>query len=594
MQNFASQCLDQTKALLKLNFNSLAPDGTVVPVEGEISRADEPGHAALAFGEYFRATGELTMDRQNIAEIVARTITAQVRISQGSDNGMAFACLGLLAFGPTRERNPVWEMLDEPTRALIDERLAVEHDHHDHVQAFDIAKAVCRFSFGLTKKDETGALVDRFMDRITAASTGGFHDEASKAANADNFGGAFDLYGVVSLIFVRQSLQLHANIQVRDAKLPKLRGLAEKYLRVIMDTVREDGLGWSYGRGIGAYGQMHCITLLLQALRDRWVPVDKEAHARDLVRRLYAHFFTTFFDAEHGVIVIRDGERDTIPGHTTRMANFDAARYLSQWSRLAKTIGGSMDVVKPASRLPVCRFFSFDKSPRKEQGLLSYQDPASGLHVILPLVSSGSHRFSDSLAFPHMPGVFDWPSNQSTTPFIPEFTIGGKVYTPSFYGKNAQVAMGTKAGTYHFRYEQPDLIDRDEKVSANVASLKVDWEFNGGRIVGRFTLTAKAAVMLEEFRLVLPIAATHSRMTPGNALVLGAESHRCEVIKDDFHASWAETKVVSDNPKHRSCWGKVHFYQTLQRDKSMPLRAGMSYAFEIAYQPHVVRAGDAI
>jgi hypothetical protein len=594
MQNFASQCLDQTKALLKLNFNSLAPDGTVVPVEGEVSRADEPGHAALAFGEYFRATGELTMDRQNIAEIVARTITAQVRVSQGSDNGMAFACLGLLAFGPTRERNPVWELLDEPTRALIDERLAVEHDHHDHVQAFDIAKAVCRFSFGLTKKDETGALVDRFMDRIAAASTGGFHDEASKAANAENFGGAFDLYGVVSLIFIRQSLQLHANIQVRDAKLPKLRGLAEKYLRVIMDTVREDGLGWSYGRGIGAYGQMHCITLLLQALRDRWVPVDKEPLARDLVRRLYAHFFTTFFDAEHGAIVIRDGERDTIPGHTTRMANFDAARYLSQWSRLAKTIGGSMDVVKPASRLPVCRFFSYDKSPRKEQGLLSYQDPASGLHVILPLVSSGSHRFSDSLAFPHMPGVFDWPSNQSTTPFIPEFTIGGKVYTPSFYGKNAQVAMGTKAGTYHFRYDQPDLIDRDEKVSANIASLKVDWEFNGGRIVGRFTLTAKAAVMLEEFRLVLPIAATHSRMTPGNALVLGAESHRCEVLKDDFHASWAETKVVSDNPKHRSCWGKVHFYQTLQRDKSMPLRAGMAYAFEIAYQPHIVRAGDAV
>ncbi|MEY3548580.1 MAG: hypothetical protein RLZZ552_947 [Verrucomicrobiota bacterium] len=594
MQNFASQCLDQTKALLKLNFNSLAPDGTVVPVEGEISRADEPGHAALAFGEYFRATGELTLDRQNIAEVVARTITAQVRISQGSDNGMAFACLGLLAFGPTRERNPVWELLDESTRALIDERLAVEHDHYDHVQAFDIAKAVCRFSFGLTKKDETGALVDRFMDRIAAASTGGFHDEASKAAHAENFGGAFDLYGVVSLIFIRQSLQLHANIQVRDAKLPKLRGLAEKYLRVIMDTVRDDGLGWCYGRGIGAYGQMHCITLLLQALRDRWVPVDKEPLARDLVRRLYAHFFTTFFDAEHGLIVIRDAERDTIPGHTTRMANFDAARYLSQWSRLAKTIGGSMEVVKPASRLPVCRFFSYDKSPRKEQGLLSYQDPASGLHVILPLVSSGSHRFSDSLAFPHMPGVFDWPANQATTPFIPEFTIGGKVFTPSFYGKNAQVAMGTKAGTYHFRYEQPDLIDRDEKLSANIASLKVDWEFNGGRIVGRFTLSPKAAVVLEEFRLVLPIAASHSRMTPGNALVLGAESHRCEVLKDDFHAAWGETKVVSDNPKHRSCWGKVHFYQTLERDKPMPLRAGMSYSFEIAYQPHIVRAGEAV
>ncbi|MEY3812844.1 MAG: hypothetical protein RL495_791, partial [Verrucomicrobiota bacterium] len=28
--------------------------------------------------------------------------------------------------------------------------------------------------------------------------------------------------------------------------------------------------------------------------------------------------------------------------------------------------------------------------------------------------------------------------------------------------------------------------------------------------------------------------------------------------------------------------------------KSMPLRAGMTYSFEIAYQPHVVRAGDAV
>ena len=591
MQNFASQCLDQTKALLKLNLASISADGSVTPVPGEVSRADEPGHAALAFGEYYRATGELTLDRNNIPEIVARTITAQVRLSKGSDNGMAFACLGLLAFGPTRERNPVWEILDEATRNLIDERLALTGDHHDHVQAFDIAKAVCRFSFGLTKKDETGALVDRFVDRITAASTGGFHDDASRQSNPDNFGGAFDLYGVVSLIFIRQALQLHANIQLRDSKLPKLRTHAEKYLRVILETVREDGLGWSFGRGIGSYGQMHCITLLLQALRDRWIAVDKEPLARDLVRRLYAHFFTTFFDAEHGLIVIRDSERDTIPGHTTRMANFDAARYLSQWSRLAKTVGGSMDVFRPASKQAVCRLYSFDKTPRKEQGLLSYSDPTSGLHVVLPVLSNGSHKFSDSLAFPHMPGVLDWPSNVYTSPFIPEYTIGDRVYTPSFYGKNLQVAMGTKAGTYHFRYEQPDLIDKDEKLSSGIASLKVDWELNGGRLVGRFTLLPKAAVTLENFRLVLPIAATHSRMTPGNALVLGPESHRCEVLKDDFHGEWLETKVVSEDPKHRTCWGKMHFYQVLERNKPLALRAGTPYAFEIAYQPDVVRAG---
>ena len=590
MQNFASQCLDQTKALLKLNLGSLSADGTVTPVPGEISRADEPGHAALAFGEYYRATGELTLDHQSIPAIVARSITAQVRLSQGSDNGMAFACLGLLAFGPTRERNPVWEILEETTRKLIEERLAIAGDHHDHVQAFDIAKAVCRFSFGFSKKDETGVLVDRFVERITTASTGGFHDDASRQANPENFGGAFDLYGVVALIFARQALQLHANIQLRDSKLPKLRTHAEKYLRVILETVREDGQGWSFGRGIGAYGQMHCITLLLQALRDRWIAVDKEPLARDLVRRLYANFFTTFFDMEHGLIVVRDGERDTIPGHTTRMANFDAARYLSQWSRLAKTIGGTMEVFRPVTKVAVCRLYSLDKSPRKEQGLLAYSDPASGLHVVLPVLSNGAHKFSDSLAFPHMPGVMDWPANLATTPFIPEYTIGDKVFTPSFYGKNLQVAMGTKAGTYHFRYEQPDLIDTTEKLSLGVASLKVDWELTGGRMTGRFILIPKVNVVLNNFRLVLPIAAPHSRMTPGTALVLGPESHRCEVLKDDFHAEWLDTQVVSEDPKHRTCWGKMHFYQVLERSKPLALRAGQPYSFEVAYQPQVVRA----
>jgi len=588
MQNFSSQCLDQTRALLKINLSSITPDGSVQPVAGETSRADEPGHVALALGEYFRATGDLVFERQSIPELVARTITAQVKLSQGSDNGMAFACLGLLAFGSTRERNPVWEILSADIRKLIDERLAITHDHYDHVQAFDIAKAVCRFSFGLSKKDETGALVDRFIERIGAASTGGFHDDASKQANADNFGGTFDLYGVVALIFIRQALQLHANSQVRDAKLPKLRTVAEKYLRIILETVREDGLGWTFGRGIGAYAQMHCVTLILQAMRDRLISSDKEPIARDLVRRLYTHFFTTFFDMEHGSIVIRDAERDTIPGHTTRMANFDAARYLSQWSRLAKTIGGSMDSVQ-ANKGLVCRFYSFDKNPRKEQGLLSYSDVDSGLNVLIPIVSQGSHKFCDSLSFPHMPGVFDWPSNFYTSPFLPEYTIGGKIYTPSFYGKNMQVVMGTKSGTYHFKYDQPDLIDHTEKLSSGLAAMKVDWEFTGGKMTGRFTLTPKVALVLENFRFVLPIAALHSRMVSAGALMLGQDSHRCEILRDDFHGEWLETKIVSEDPKHKSLFGKIHYYQILERDKTMSLRPGVGYNFEVVLQPDIVR-----
>ena len=590
MHSFSEQCLDMARSMLGHNLESIQPDGTILPANGEQSRPDEPGHVALALGEFYRATGETTLKGHDIVDLAARCITAQMFTEPPAENGLAYASLGLLCFGPSKERNPVWERLVDETRERIDKALLHRSDYDNHWQAFNVAKAVARFSLGLSKKDETSRLIERMVERMTATSSAGFFDDAT----GQGMGGNFNLYGVMSFVFIRSALQLHANSGVRDRKLPTLRTYAEKYIKTMPDLVRADGLGWAFGRAAGAYGQMHCISLILQGLRDGWIADDQKIKYYDILRRLFMFFYQTYLDQDHGFLDLRDEERTAYDAHTTRMANFDAARYLCQWSRLAKTIGGDLEVVKPANRLAVCRFFSFDKSPRKEQGLLSYQDPASGLHIILPLVSSGSHRFSDSLAFPHMPGVFDWPSNQQTSPFIPEFTIAGKVYTPSFYGKNAQVAMGTKAGTYHFRYDQPDLIDRDEKVSTNIASLKVDWEFNGGRIVARFTLTAKSAVMLEDFRLVLPIAATHSRMTPGNSLVLGAESHRCEVIKDDFHATWDETKVVSDNPKHRTCWGKVHFYQTLQRDKSMPLRAGMTYAFEIAYQPHIVRAGDAV
>jgi len=65
------------------------------------------------------------------------------------------------------------------------------------------------------------------------------------------------------------------------------------------------------------------------------------------------------------------------------------------------------------------RFVIFDKSNRKEQGLFLYRDAESGLHVQLPLVSAGSSLTSDSLSFPHCPGIFDWPNNHYLPVMLP-------------------------------------------------------------------------------------------------------------------------------------------------------------------------------
>ena len=38
---------------------------------------------------------------------------------------------------------------------------------------------------------------------------------------------------------------------------------------------RQDGLGLNYGRSVGAYGQLHCISMILQAMRDQWIAPEK-------------------------------------------------------------------------------------------------------------------------------------------------------------------------------------------------------------------------------------------------------------------------------------------------------------------------------
>ena len=66
------------------------------------------------------------------------------------------------------------------------------------------------------------------------------------------------------------------------------------------------------------------------------------ARALDALRRLFYFFFTTYLDQEQGCLVIRDEERNTVENHTTRMANFDAARYLCQWARIARSLKGKL------------------------------------------------------------------------------------------------------------------------------------------------------------------------------------------------------------------------------------------------------------
>ena len=142
--------------------------------------------------------------------------------------------------------------------------------------------------------------------------------------------------------------------------------------------------------------------MILQSMRDHWVSTEKMPLYLDTLRKLFQYFFVTYLDQEKGDLVIRDTERNTVPNHTTRMANFDAARYLCQWSRLARVIGGSLGVPPPQRSKVAGRFITFDKSHRKEHGLFLFRDE-DGVQLLPYRVESSPN--SDNLAFPHCPGI---------------------------------------------------------------------------------------------------------------------------------------------------------------------------------------------
>ncbi len=573
------------RSMLAHNIGSIQPDGTVLPAHDEQSRPDEPGHVAFALGEFYRATGETTLQGHDIVDLAARCITAQMFTEPAAENGLAYAALGLLAFGPSKERNPVWERLVEETQQRIDKALLHRSDYDNHWQAFNIAKAVARFSLGLSKKDETSRLIERMCDRINQTSSAGFFDDST-----EGLGGNFNLYGVMAFVFARSALQLHANSGVRERKLPTLRTYAEKYIKMMPDLVRHDGLGWAFGRAAGAYGQMHCISLILQGLRDGWIADDQKTRYYDILRRLFMFFYETYLDQEHGFLDLRDEERTAYAQHTTRMANFDAARYLCQWSRLAKTVQMPAGAPRVEPARTSGRFVIFDKSNRKEQGLFLYRDAESGLHLQIPLVSAGSTLTSDSLAFPHSPGVFDWPNNAYLPVMLPELTFGEHVTLPAFCGKNCVTGLGLR-NSFYFRYEQPELITTKEEFAKGLGSVKVQWTFAGAKIGCEFAYTVKQQVTLDKFRYCLVIAAPHSKYNATGAPALGPQGLRCSVVKDDFQATWRDTEVVSADAAYRTNYGKIHYVQTLAREHALIMRPGQVYRLAVNFEPDVARIG---
>ena len=87
MHSFSEQCLDMARSMLGHNLDSIQPNGTVLPANGEQSRSDEPGHVAFALGEFYRATGETTLKGHDLIDLAARAMNLLLLGSTDVRNG---------------------------------------------------------------------------------------------------------------------------------------------------------------------------------------------------------------------------------------------------------------------------------------------------------------------------------------------------------------------------------------------------------------------------------------------------------------------------------------------------------------------------
>jgi len=155
---------------------------------------------------------------------------------------------------------------------------------------------------------------------------------------------------------------------------------------------------------------------------------------------------------------------------------------------------------------------------------------------------------------------------------------------PAYYGQKCVTGLGLK-NSFFFRYEQPEFINTREELVRNIGSVKVQWNFAGPKITAEFTYTIKNQVQLDKFRLALVIGGPHSRYRLGSSPTLGPLGHRCSVLKDDFHANWLETEVVSADPVYRTNYGKLHYVQLFVRDHPLIMRPGQVYRLAISFEP---------
>ena len=169
------------RSMLGHNLDSINPDGTITPAHRRTAALRRTRPRRLRPRRISTAPPARPRSRATTSSTSPPAASPRrCSPSPPRENGLAYASLGLLSFGPSKERNPVWERLVEETRQRIDKPCSTAATTTTTGRPSTSPRPSRRFSLGLSKKDETSRLIERMVERIDQTSSAGFFDDADE------------------------------------------------------------------------------------------------------------------------------------------------------------------------------------------------------------------------------------------------------------------------------------------------------------------------------------------------------------------------------------------------------------------------------
>jgi hypothetical protein len=548
MQHFADQCLDIAHLLLGGHLDEKK-------IEGEGGCAGKIAHALVTYLSQSGTKGEAQL------EIAAQYVASQFYYGRSDAEGCALAALALASMGLNRLRNEIWKRFTADVQARIGQWMRTPLQLSPGERIYAIIQAIVAFGMGFVDRDQSDRMVEQYLIAVQRESVGGFVDTAT-----GGLGGRYDVSGLCQLLLLREALRFHANVHIRERRLPTLRTCMQPYLRLAGHIIRRDGANWAFGEPHGPVASLATCAMLTGALADGWIAAAERAGSVTLLRLLFRHFFLHQFNREEGCMHGAESVADRMDAahllvfccHFGRMVREN----FSQQGTVAKPTAGG-------------RHICFDRTVKKEQGLLLYTD-GSGAIFQLPLIGGGGA--GSDWAFPHCPGILECPPAARSPIFLPEFTAEGKVTTPSFYGKAVTTGLDG-ARNFQFRYEQPDLITVRGEIIPGMAACEARWTFSPNRLRADFSYTPRRTLRLDRFEYAVAVPAVDG---DGDGLALGPGGIQITVPVDDFHGEWQPAHDVSQDTDWRTAdGGQIRELHRYVRLLPLQLQVGRSYRFSI-------------